>query len=376
MDRDLSIGTVIARKRREKDITQEELAAWLGVSKPAVSKWESGQSYPDILLLPMLAAYFGISVDDLLGYRAQMTREDIRKLYLRLSDAFAREPFDKVHAECRSYVKDYYACWGLLFAMAQLLVNHAALAGDPSSVDDILAEASGLFERVERESRDASLSSQALAMRAYCALALRRPDEAIEMLDGIEESPLTTEVLLAKAYAAKGNFPKARSLLQGCIYRNLVAQFGALIDLLAAYADDPARTDECLDRALALGDAFGLREMHPSLYFGLYLTAASAFLSQRRTDRALDMLEQYVELLGLKGVFPLRLKGNGFFDLLGPLFESFNLGSSVPRSNKLILKDLRSAVLGNPAFQSLTGNERYEKLVRRFSHLEVDESEP
>ncbi len=50
----IQIGTIISTNRKEKGITQEELANHLGVSKPAVSKWESGQSYPDILLLPVL----------------------------------------------------------------------------------------------------------------------------------------------------------------------------------------------------------------------------------------------------------------------------------------------------------------------------------
>lgn len=371
MSRNLSIGAVIARKRKEKGITQEELAEYLGVSKPAVSKWESGQSYPDILLLPLLAAYFGMSVDELLGYEAQMTREDVKKLYLRFSDEFSSEPFEKVHTECTVYIKNYYSCWNLLFSMAQLLVNHALLSGDPERTNAVFEESADLFLRVEQESGDAALSSQALAMRAYCSLAMQKPSEAIDLLDGIEESLLSTDILLAKAYSMKGDTPKARSLLQSFLYRNLVAQFGTFPDLMAAYADDPAKTDECFDKALRLGEVFGLREMHPSLYFSMYLTAAALFTAQQRNDRALDVLEQYVELLSQKDVFPLRLKGNGFFDLLGPLFESFNLGTSVPRSNKLIWKDLKDTVLNNPAFQSLTGEERYQKLARRLSHLEV-----
>ena len=63
----IHIGTFIASKRKEKGLTQEELASYLGVSKPAVSKWESGQSYPDILMLPVLASFFNTSVDELLG---------------------------------------------------------------------------------------------------------------------------------------------------------------------------------------------------------------------------------------------------------------------------------------------------------------------
>lgn len=55
------------QKRKEKGITHEKLAEYIGVSKASVSKWESGQSYPGILLLLELATFFNISVDELLG---------------------------------------------------------------------------------------------------------------------------------------------------------------------------------------------------------------------------------------------------------------------------------------------------------------------
>lgn len=54
----LNIGKCIIRKRKEKGITQEQLADYMGVSKASVSKWETEQSYPDIVILPKMAAYF------------------------------------------------------------------------------------------------------------------------------------------------------------------------------------------------------------------------------------------------------------------------------------------------------------------------------
>ncbi|MBQ7930947.1 MAG: helix-turn-helix transcriptional regulator, partial [Clostridia bacterium] len=59
---DLKIPEVILRERRRKNMTQEELAASLGVSSQAISNWERG-GYPDITLLPRIANYFGITVD-------------------------------------------------------------------------------------------------------------------------------------------------------------------------------------------------------------------------------------------------------------------------------------------------------------------------
>lgn len=63
------IGTKIQTLRRNKNITQAQLAEVLSVSSQAVSKWENHLSVPDISLLPIIARYFGITMDELFNYR-------------------------------------------------------------------------------------------------------------------------------------------------------------------------------------------------------------------------------------------------------------------------------------------------------------------
>lgn len=81
----------IASLRREKGITQEELAAALGVTNQAVSKWESGICCPDIQLLPALAAYFEVTTDRLLGCEKPDGEEELRMQLRRLMDSLPRE---------------------------------------------------------------------------------------------------------------------------------------------------------------------------------------------------------------------------------------------------------------------------------------------
>ena len=63
----MSFAEIIVRYRKELGLTQEALAQKLGVTNQAVSKWESGQSCPDIALLPRIADVFGITMDELFG---------------------------------------------------------------------------------------------------------------------------------------------------------------------------------------------------------------------------------------------------------------------------------------------------------------------
>jgi transcriptional regulator with XRE-family HTH domain len=366
----INIGAFIAARRKEKGLTQEELADYLGVSKPAVSKWESGQSYPDILLLPVLAAFFNTSVDELLGYEAQLTKSEIRKLYERLAGAFASDPFDAVYAECREYVKKYHSCWGLLASIAQLYINHSMLAGSPEAAQEILREAYALLETVEKDCGDIRLAKQALSMRACCCLMLGEPSEAIDLLDEEDDRQMTPELLLAKAYAMKGDVVRARELLQRFVYISSSSIIAAITDLMALYADEPARIEACLALVLEFGDALDLKKTLPHPYFTLYLTAAALFAAGNNTARALDMLEAYTALVTDPDIYPLKLRGNSFFDLIEPYFESQNLGNSAPRSEKLIKKDMKDVVINNPAFFGLVSEERYRRLVSRLEHFE------
>lgn len=74
----LTIGETIKRLRRERGITQETLADYMNVSTPAVSKWERGETLPDITMVLPLASYFGVSADELLGFDAAKNEQKIQ----------------------------------------------------------------------------------------------------------------------------------------------------------------------------------------------------------------------------------------------------------------------------------------------------------
>lgn len=63
----ICIGENIRRLRTQKGLTQEELADFIGVSFQAVSKWERAQAYPDIEIIPIIANFFGVTIDELMG---------------------------------------------------------------------------------------------------------------------------------------------------------------------------------------------------------------------------------------------------------------------------------------------------------------------
>lgn len=67
----MTLGNIIAQYRKKMNITQDTLAQQLGVTNQAVSKWESDQCCPDVMLLPKIADIFAISMDELFGREVQ-----------------------------------------------------------------------------------------------------------------------------------------------------------------------------------------------------------------------------------------------------------------------------------------------------------------
>ena len=91
----LNLAENLIRLRREKEVTQEEVANFIGVTKASVSKWETKQSLPDILLLPVIASYYGVTVDELLGYKPQLGKDRSRRSIMTCRRNLRKNPLKR-----------------------------------------------------------------------------------------------------------------------------------------------------------------------------------------------------------------------------------------------------------------------------------------
>lgn len=113
---DIRIATNIRTFRKERKLTQEQLAESLGVTVGAVSKWESGQSVPDILLIVEMAAFFETSVDVLLGY--QMYKDTVEETVERIRELRNAKRFDEAATEAERALLKYPNNFELAFRCA------------------------------------------------------------------------------------------------------------------------------------------------------------------------------------------------------------------------------------------------------------------
>ena len=76
----IRLGEKIRTLRKNKNISQEVLAQYLGVSFQAVSKWENGDNLPDVTMIPAIACFFEVSTDELFDFNRLETEEKVLKL--------------------------------------------------------------------------------------------------------------------------------------------------------------------------------------------------------------------------------------------------------------------------------------------------------
>lgn len=117
----MQIGEVIRKYRKEKNMTQEEMARRLGVTAPAVNKWENGNSLPDIALLAPIARLLDISLDTLLSFQKELTQEEIRQLIYEMDEKLRSEDYEEVFRWARGILEKYPNCQELALQAATVL---------------------------------------------------------------------------------------------------------------------------------------------------------------------------------------------------------------------------------------------------------------
>ena len=117
----MDIGVVIKKYRKEAGMTQEEIANRLGVTTPAVNKWENSNSKPDIELLAPIARLLDISLDTLLSYHEYLLDTEIEEIIRKMDRMFSEEGYEKTYEWALRLIKEYPNCNMLIWQAAPML---------------------------------------------------------------------------------------------------------------------------------------------------------------------------------------------------------------------------------------------------------------
>ena len=307
MNATVNIGRTIARERRGRGVTQEELAAHLGVSKAAVSKWELGQSLPDVSLLPRIAAYFSLTLDELFDWRDELTQEESAALYAEVY-ALSEKDLATAHERLRALAAEHCSDANLLLMLASLLTVWAggmatpfASAGernDATDADALVDEALALIDRVLEVATDPSTLYLAQQQKATTLFQAGRLEEAAALLEPLvhRQDAGAPTMLLASAYRKLGRDGEALELLQA---ERLRAASFVLSSLMqeAGMRDDATFALAAGGAAKAVFEALDMGAVSPFFSVTMSLEVAETLRRAGEKDGALEALAHAVDAL-------------------------------------------------------------------------------
>ena len=185
----LYFSETIRRLRRERELTQEALSDFLGVSFQAVSKWERGESYPDIELLPTIAEFFSVTTDELLGVDKAKNEADI----LAIVDKFDNGKYNGSDGSL-SFMEDAYHKYPSDF---RILVRYMhSLVNDNADTGDYLKNKKAIFaiyDRIQTYCTNDAIRMYAKNLMIHYYKALIRVENSgvteQDMVNLIEEMP-------------------------------------------------------------------------------------------------------------------------------------------------------------------------------------------
>ena len=365
----LNLSDNLVRLRRERKLTQKELADFIGVTKASVSKWETKQSLPDISLLPKLASFLDVTIDELLGYEPQLSREQIQKVYAELAFNYTKLPFDEAMQKSRELVRRYYSCYPFLLQICILWLNHFSLAKEQEQ-QNILHEATELCEHVEKNCTVIDICNDAITLKALFNLQLGKAEEVIEMLEPLADPTRVShqnDSILAQAYLAIGDVEKAKSYTQIGMYLHLISLVGSAIQYLSIQINDLTVCEETIIKIEGLIQLYDLNKLHLNSAANFYYQAALVYITHGAKERALEKLNQYVHAVqsAFQDHFAL-LRSDSYFDKLDEWFNRLHHGTLPPRNMQLVAKSTLQS-LEHPLYVVLQDDIEFQKIYTKLA---------
>ena len=175
----ITIGNNIKHLRSEKGITQEQLAEAMNVTCAAVSKWERGETYPDITMLQPLAFYFGVSLDVLMGYNKERVNEEIEKVIAEYR-AHMQNDWEKAREIIKNAYREYPNDYTIMYHyMWSLGVDDAE--PDLDKAREVKDEIEPICDKIIANCTDIKLCLGAWKMKAILLHAEGKTEDALKI---------------------------------------------------------------------------------------------------------------------------------------------------------------------------------------------------
>lgn len=351
----ITLSENIRRLRTESTLTQEQLAEAVGVSPQAVSRWETGISYPDITLLPVLANIFNTSTDTLLGVDITRKQEEIKSALEYNSNLHREGKHHESEAFIREKLKLYPDSADLTYQLAYALDKYTADGEQQKVIDD---EIETLCKRSIQLDRSTWITHAARQMLCLLYNRQGQSEKAIEIADSMPTWWVSREFLMQYVMPADAAARQRQY--------NLVALMDMMILHLKKIAWDMPSDEqsvEVLDKAVALGQLIAGDDMkfHHERICKCHLWRARYFTRMGDKDSAFDALEKALHHTIEFESRPECSKYEAFW-----LWRIEDVRANERKDEPETLYQYLLKKVQEDCFQELCGDSRYKTLCERI----------
>lgn len=209
----MSIGSTIKRLRREKDITQEQLAEYLGITSRAISQWECDRTAPDISQLPVLCHIFGVSSDVLLGIDIEKSNDEIKKYLTEATDLGNQGKGAERTALLREANKKFPRDFRIMERLADSLVCEYSRKGIKE-----YGEVFELCNRILAECTDSNIRYEAIDTLGVAYGYAGKKDEMLKLAKEMPRTHFSYENFMMYRWKGDADFEEFQGYLSFLIY--------------------------------------------------------------------------------------------------------------------------------------------------------------
>lgn len=349
----MPMNVMIREKRKKIGLTQEQIAEYLGVSAPAVNKWEKGATYPDISLLPALARLLKIDMNTLLCFNEGLSEPEIGRFCKEVVDTIRKSGFESGFAMAVEKIREYPNCDALIHSTA-LLLDGALLMSGMSSGDKEKygGQITALYERAAK-SGDEQIRNKAIFMLTSKYMGQGEYGKAQEMLDLLpERSAMDKRQLQANLWMKQDELAKAAELLEGRLLMMGINEIQITLISLTDIALKEGRDQDALHLAEVsreLAKLFGLWD-----YFS-FVGPLQVAVARENVPDSIALLKSL-----LAAAFtPWEIKKSSLYRHIAVKANQENVGAQM-------LPGLLSELENDPNYAFLHSNAEFQQLVKLY----------
>lgn len=343
---DMSVGKVIRKYRKMRQMTQEEIAGRLGVTASAVNKWEKENSCPDITLLAPIARLLNISLDTLLAFREDLTAEEISGLVSELDARMKEGSYDEAFLWAKKKLEEFPNCESLLMNFAVILDAQRLVRQLPDAPAQEIYLCS-LYTRV-LESGDEALRLRAADALAGFFMRKKQYEKAESYLQYFSVQNPEKKRKLAQIYGETGRTQEAYKTYEELLfedYRRVSCELHGMY-LLALQSGDRERA-----RMLVAKQAETARCFEMGRYHEVFCELELAVL-EKDADAVIAKMEEMLSSVGR--VVEWRK---------APLYEHMEVGEPRPEFLAELKENLRKCFWDEETYGFLKQDERWQRLL-------------